>query len=384
MSAPLKPDWDPGSEAVQRDQLAAYDQMRESCPVARSDLLGWSVFRHADVTRVLGDPDTFSNVVSKRRSVPNGMDPPEHTEYRRVLEPYFTQGRMAAFEPTCRKIAADLAKALLGHDEVEFVAQFAQSFAVNAQCAFLGWPPHLHEPLRAWTQRNQEATRAQDRARMPGIAAEFEGYVEELLRARREAGAQANDDLTSGLLRARVRDRPLQDEEIASVLRNATVGEVGTISAALAIMADFLAGNATLQTQLRGQPSALPAAIEEILRIHGPLVANRRVTTRAVDIGGRQLGPGEPVSINWIAANRDGRAFADPQAFRLDRDPSLNLLYGAGIHFCVGAPLARLELRVAMEELLGRTAQIERVSEKLPSRAAYPASGFTALPLRIR
>src|SRR5450755_3051536 len=106
MNDMLQPDWDPKSDVVLRDQLAAYDEMRERCPVAYSDFLSWSLFRHEDVVRVLNDHDTFSNAVSKHLSVPDGMDPPEHTEYRRIVESYFRPELMEAFEPQFRAIAA--------------------------------------------------------------------------------------------------------------------------------------------------------------------------------------------------------------------------------------------------------------------------------------
>jgi cytochrome P450 len=235
MSDMFQQDWDPTSDAVLRDQRAAYDEMRERCPVAYSDFLGWSLFRHEDIVRVLNDPDTFSNAVSRHLSVPNGMDPPEHTEYRRIIEPYFRPERMEAFEPQCRKIAANLVQSLLERDEVELISEFAQWFAVRVQCTFLGWPTDMYEPLRLWTQKNHKATFAKDRAAMAEIAREFEGYVDELLQVRRAAGAQASDDITTSLLRQQVWARPLRDEEIVSVLRNWTVGEVGTISAAVGI-----------------------------------------------------------------------------------------------------------------------------------------------------
>jgi hypothetical protein len=219
---------------------------------------------------------------------------------------------------------------------------------------------------------------------MAEIAREFAGYVDGLVRVRREAGAEASDDITASLLSARVGGRPLRDEEIVSILRNWTVGEVGTISAAVGILVHFLAEHPDLQQQLRDRPSLLPPAIDEILRIHGPLVANRRITTRPVEIGGRNLDAGERISLVWISANRDERVFEDAEAFRLDRDPAQNLLYGAGIHVCPGAPLASLELRVLVEELFGCTTRIEPSSDKPPTKAVYPASGFAALSLRIR
>ncbi len=218
---------------------------------------------------------------------------------------------------------------------------------------------------------------------MTKIAGEFAGYVHELLQVWRAAGTPASDDVTSGLLRQQVRGRPLRDEEIVSILRNWTVGEVGTISAAVGILVGYLAEDPDLQQRLRAQPSLFPVAIEEILRIYGPLVANRRITTRPAEIGGRKIGAGERISLIWISANRDGRVFEDPAAYRLGRDPAENLLYGAGIHVCPGAPLARMEMRVAMEELLARTTRIDPIPETPPTGAVYPGSGFATLHLRI-
>lgn len=384
MTEKPKPDWDPRSEDVLRDQRAAYDEMRERCPVAYSEFMQWSLFRHEDIVRVLHDHETFSNAVSRHLSIPNGMDPPEHTAYRRIIEPYFAPERMDAFEPTCREIAADLVRNALASEEVEMMAGFALPFAVRVQCAFLGWPPTLQEPLTRWTKKNYEATLAQDLQAMSEIAREFEGFIDDMLETRFQAGAKPENDVTTALMHERVWGRPLSNEEIASILRNWTVGEVGTISAAVGILAHYLAQHADLQKQLRAQPSLLPAAIDEILRIHGPLVANRRITTRPVEIGGRKIDAGERISLIWISANRDGRILENPDTFCPDRDRAKNLLYGAGIHVCPGAPLARMELRLSMEELLERSSRIQPVPDKPTTRAVYPASGFATLPLRIR
>lgn len=383
MSQMRSPDWDPKSAAVLRDQRAACDEMRERCPVAYSDLLGWSLFRHEDVVRVLNDPDTFSSVVSRNLSIPNGMDPPEHGQYRRVIERYFAPQAMQAFEPQCRSIAADLVRSLSGRVESELMGDFSHPFAVRVQCAFLGWPASMHEPLRLWAQKNHAATLAQDRSAMADIAHEFSGYVLGLLQPRRAAGIQGNQDVIGSLTSQQVKGRPLNDEEIISILRNWTVGEISTIAAAVGVVAGYLAEHTDLQRQVRMQPALLPNAIEEILRLYGPLLANRRVTTRTVEIGGRTIGAGERISLNWVAANRDGRVFTDPQSFRLDRDASANLLYGAGIHVCPGAPLARMELRVAVQALLDGTTGIDPIAQRPPTSAVYPASGFATLPLHV-
>ncbi|MBN8955161.1 MAG: cytochrome P450 [Rhizobiales bacterium] len=376
-------DWDPRSGAVLSDQIAAYDAMRRRCPVAYSDYLGWSLFRHDDVVRVLDDHDTFSSVVSNHVSVPSGMDPPRHTAYRQLIERHFEPERVAAFEPACRAIAADLVAGLEKGAEIDLVAQLARPFAVRVQCAYLGWPAALHAPLLEWVHRNHEATLARNTGAMAAVALEFDGYISDLLAARRAAGADAPDDITTDLLREQVDGRPLLHNEIVSILRNWTVGELGTIAACVGILGHYLAANPQIEQQLRGNPELLPAAINEILRIHAPLASNRRLTTRPVEIGGRRIATGERITLIWASANRDEGVFGDPDEFRLDRDPAHNLLYGRGIHACPGAQLAQLELRVVMEELLKSTRRINTAPGRQPTIAIYPASGFSALLLLL-
>src|SRR5690606_1118729 len=122
------------------NQIAVYDEMRRRCPVAYSEALGWSLFKHADVMRAPETPEVFSNAVSSHLSVPNGMDPPQHTAYRRTIEPYFSVDRIEALEPRCRTIAREVLAALPTTGEVDVMAHFAPDFALQAQCAFLGWP----------------------------------------------------------------------------------------------------------------------------------------------------------------------------------------------------------------------------------------------------
>ncbi|MCO5787079.1 cytochrome P450 [Pseudomonas sp. G11-1] len=384
MSESLKQDWAPRSDSVLRDQRAAYDAMRERCPVAHSDYAGWSLFRHADVSRVLLDHVSFSNRVSRHVSVPNGMDPPEHTAYRKIIEPYFNAERMAEFEPICRAIAEDLATSVLHQDHIEVMADFAQPFALRIQCAFMGWPLNLQDPLLSWATRNARATLARDRAALEELAQEFDALIADLLRMRRQAGSEADDDVTTALMQEQIDGRPLSDQAIVSILRNWTVGEVGTIAASVGILAQFLAVHPEVQQQLRDNPELLWQANDEILRLHGPLVDNRRRTTCPVEFDGQHIEAGQAIAINWIAANRDPAVFTQPERFSLDRDPSLNLLYGAGIHVCPGAPLARMELVIIMRSLLQHSRELSLVAGQSAVLATYPSSGYTRLPLRLR
>lgn len=344
----------------------------------------WSLFRHKDLMRVLLDHESFSNAVSRHLSVPNAMDPPEHTPYRKMIDPFFSADKINAYAPACSEISEELVETINLNSSIEIMNDLAYPFAARAQCAFLGWPRTLSSILISWVKRNQRATFDQDRLALSKLAVEFEDLVDEQIEIRQQAGADSPMDHTRVIMGVRVHDRPITNEEISSILRNWTVGEIGTISNSIGILLHFLAANDSVQQRIRSEPAILPEAIDEILRINGPLVANRRVARRDVEIGGRKIEAGQKITLMWIAANRDPDVFENPKEFRLDRDPSLNLLYGAGIHVCPGSPLARLELRIIMENILARTSSIQFDSGSQPTNAVYPASGFSRLPLALQ
>ncbi len=375
------PDWDPRDPGVLRDQRAAYDQMRDRCPVAYSEFLGWSIFRHDDIVAILQQPEQYSSA-SPRRAIPNGMDPPEHTVYRQALEPFYSTERMNAFEPECRRLARQTLAGLATGDEIEFVSAVAEPFALQSLCAFLGWPGEHWDALSGWTHGNQQATFYGDRQSGRELALALERQIKDALRGHRDGATGSPDDVTSALLATEVAGRRLSDDEIVSVLRNWIAGH-GTVAAALGLLALYLAEHPPLQQELRSRPALLPAAIDEMLRIDDPLVMNRRTTTRATTIAGREIGAGERLTLMWIAANRDGCAIEHPETVHLNRDPQLNLVFGQGIHVCVGAPLARLELRVALEELLVHTSRIETVGQTPATRHVYPSNGLESLRLRL-
>ncbi|MCZ7591090.1 MAG: cytochrome P450 [Kiritimatiellae bacterium] len=364
------------------DQYAEIDRDREEYGVKHSEQLGWAVMRHADVMQVLLDWQTFSSVVSNRLSVPAGMDPPAHTPFRKIIEPYFSPARVAEFEPSCRQLAHSLVKKMLERSEhAEIVGEFARPFAAHAQCDYLGWPNYMEEGLHRWGVRNRKAIREQNRETLVKSAEVFEYLIAEMLDDRRRERSGPDRDLTSRLMFEQVNDRQIKDEEIVSILRNWTAGEIGTIAAAVGIIAHFLAAHPDMQELLRSDFSKLPYAIDEILRITAPLTTNRRVTTRAVNLGGHEIGAKERITILWAGANRDPRVFEDPVNFRWDRDTTKNLLYGAGIHVCPGAPLARMELIVATEELLAQTKSLRFNPERPPVPAEFPDGGFASVPL---
>jgi cytochrome P450 len=383
MTTNIRNDWDPRSPEVQQDQAAAYDRMRSTCPMAHSEYLNWSLFKHGDVRRVLMDHETFSSRVSSHLSVPNGIDPPEHTAFRAVVNKYYTPAEMERFEPVSRRIAATLIDDLRPDNGIEIMGGFARTFALRNQSAFMEWPIELEQPLLDWTRKNHEATLARERQTMIEVAYEFDGYIRKLLVERRKARTDTPQDNTARLLFEAVDGRPLTEDEIVSIIRNWTVGELSTIASSVGVILNYLANHPEVQNRLRADRSLIAAATDEIQRIQDPLVTSRRITTKPVELGGRHLDAGSRLTIMWPSANRDETVFASPNEFCLYRNPDDNLVYGAGIHVCPGAPMARLELRVLLEELFDRTSSILPVEGKTPLHAIYPAAGYSELFMRF-
>jgi len=209
---------------------------------------------------------------------------------------------------------------------------------------------------------------------------EFSAYVIEILNARR--ADHSSNDLMGELVRVTVHDDALTDEQIVGLLRTWTAGH-GTVAAALGIVIRYLAQDVEFQARLRDRPELIEAAIWEILRWDGPLVSNTRTATRDVAMDGQAIRAGERISLMWIAANRDPAVFTAAEQVVVDRSIDDNLLFGAGIHRCLGESLAMLNMRVAVEELLAHTVRFEALSPSAPPRNAYPSNGLRELQLRL-
>ncbi len=370
------------SNIISHTSAGCFDVFREqSGPPAELFPGSLAVLRHADVVRILEDHKSYSNVVSQHLSVPNGMDPPEHGPFRKLIEPYFSQARMDAFTPQCRTIARELINACLDEKETEVMQDLAAPYVLKVQCAWLGWPESMHDELWQWMEATRQAVKTKDRSALAEQAEHFTLMVQAQLDLRREAAANAPDDITTDLMKEQVNGRPLSDTEIISILRNWTAGEVGTLSASVGILMNFCAEHPDIQMQLREFRGHLEEAIDEILRMHAPLLSNRRVTRCPVNHGGETLPPDSKLTLVWEAANRDPAAFPCPEKFQWGRDPEKNLLWGKGIHVCPGAPLAKLQLKIFLRELLSQVREIRPGKRKCP--ASFPGTGFEELYLQL-
>ena len=377
-------DWDPRGPDVRRDPVAAYDEMRARCPVAHGPDGAWTLFAHADVTRAALDDETFSSATSRHLQVPNGLDGAMHSAWRALIDRYFTPARVAAVEPRATQVAADLVAGLHLPARVDAV-QLGARFAVRAQSAWLGWPADIEEDLLRWVQDNHAATRSGDPTRTAEVADRFDALVRALVAPRRASGPERPDDVTTELVHDRLDGRPLTEDEIVSILRNWTGGDLGSMALCVGVVLVHLADHPGLQAHLRaGVPDAeLDAVLDEILRIDDPFVSNRRVATRPVTVGGRRIEPGERVFLSWTAANRDPAVFGDPDAFDPARNGPDTLVWGIGRHVCPGRPLATLELRVLVRALLAATTAIEPDPQTPRERALPPVGGFAAAPVLL-
>jgi len=367
------------------DLRSTSDALRSRCAVAHEDGR-WVILRHAEVVAAATDPGTFSSRVTARRAIPNTLDGADHTAYRAVVDRYLTVERVAREEEQCRAHAIAIVNALPRGVTVKTIASIGIPFAVRSQSSWLGWPPDLEDDLVEWIRDNHAATRSGNRERTTEVADRFDRMIHGLLDARRDAPPT---DVTGQLMNDTVNGRSLTDEEIVSTLRNWTAGDLGSLATSVGVIVHFLAANPETQQELRtlagtDDPQVLEAAVEEILRIDDPFVANRRVTTRAISLGGETFTEGAQVLLSWTAANRDPLVFEDPDRFDPQSNAEANLVFGIGPHRCPGRTLTLMELRVILEELLARTSWVEAAPDRPAVRETPPMGGWARVPVVLR
>lgn len=367
------------------DPRSSGDELRARCPVALGPDGTWTVVGHAAVTEAALDDVTFSNHVSRHLQVPNGLDGDEHTAFRAVVDRYFTPQRMAGLRPVVAQVAHDLVAGLTLPAALDAVG-LGSTFAVRAQCAWLGWPAGLEDTLVAWVHDNREATRSRDGQRTAAVARRFDDVVRSLTEPRLARGPDAAADVTTELAHDEVDGRRLTTAEVVSILRNWTGGDLASMALCVGVVLTYLADDPGLQAHLREgvDDDELDAVLDEILRIDDPFVANRRVTTAPTTLAGRAIRAGEPVVLHWTAANRDPSVVGDPDRFDPVGHRPHNLVWGIGRHVCPGRPLATLELRELTRAVLAATAAIEPDPDSPRVRERMPAGGYAVAPIVLR
>jgi cytochrome P450 len=369
--------------------LAWYRTMRDTDPVSWDPKTKtWNVYRYQDVTTILADHRTFSSDFSEvfpdqpsREELREGnilaMDPPRHHQLRGLVSRAFSPRAIARLEARISELTEELLDQTGGRDQIELVGELAYPLPVTVIAELLGVPADDRPRFKVWADAllARDTIDPTDEAAVEAAAVElrkFHDYLREHV-ARRHV--EPRQDLLSDLIAAEIDGQRLNDQEI--------VGFGTVLLLAGHITTTLLLGNTLrcldehpeAQDALRADPAAIPPAIEEVLRYRSPVTRTTRVTTAEVRLGDQVIAPRQLVSVWLVSANHDEREFQNPDDFEISRHPNPHVAFGKGIHFCIGAPLARLEGRIALGVLLRRFSRL-RVDPEQPLEP-YANPGFS-------
>jgi cytochrome P450 len=369
-------------------EFETWDLLREQLPVAKTGHApmaqgvtgGWVVTRYDDVADVLRRPEEFSSQIGLypvRPWIPQAIDPPAHTGYRRLLNPWFTADAMQKLEPHLEQYAGELLDKMLAKDEFDFVADFADPFPTVIFCELVGFPLSDYRQIMDWKNALMHANDGHSRGHALALAkgralglpigdggavspeqmfqirasvgGEIYGYLAKLLELRRK---QPADDLISKLLEARYEgERPLTQEELEDTLFLLFMAGLDTVASVLGLIVKGFAEDPEKRREfvaLMEDPTKVMPAIEELVRYHAIVTMPRRATG-AIGFRGERFTENDIVACPSPAANRDPEHFPRPHELIFDRSPNRHIGFGLGPHRCLGIHLARRELRVALQ-----------------------------------
>jgi cytochrome P450 len=343
------------------DPYSRYAELRK-CPMGRSEKLGgfWVAASYADVLAVLQDAESFSNEVlfvpptkdPSGRRIPIELDPPEHGPYKQMLGRWFSPQRVRQWEDAARSHMRELLASTEGRDEIEFVREIAVPLPFRVMGDVFGLRPEDVRMLRQWDEEGMRAGTNDLEARKAATRSTRVRMLEFFgdLAASKTAESGPASGMIDELARVRLNEVPLTRAEMANICVTMWNASLHTTSNVLANSIYHLAGRPDLQARLRSDPASIPGAIEELMRYES-IVSQARVVVRDVTIAGRQLSAGDYVVTLTGSAGRDESVYAEPDQIEFDRPDKRHLMFGAGLHRCIGAHLARMELRVAFEEI---------------------------------
>ena len=379
---PISKDYDPTSKEYAANPFPLFAQAREQSPVfydARSDM--WIITRYDELVKASLNADALSCVdsialpprvyddivpVFPARRLPDdtpvlvNADPPEHTRVRKLVGAFFTSSEIAKWEQPITEIVDNLLNGLVDRGCCELVSEYSQRIPLTVTLRLMGMPIRDFDRIDAWignklSLHNPNFT-AQERLEKARVHKEFCDYLGDAVRA---CAQNQSTDLLSKIIQARDLDDPehsmLTFEEQVSVLSTLIIGGLETSKSVISAAVYLLLTHPETLAQVRADPALIPKVIEETLRVRSPVLGLYRTTKQPVRVGDVEIPKGARIQLLYGSANRDSSIFLHPDRFDIHRaDLNKHVAFGRGIHFCIGAPLARLDIKIAIGRLLQR------------------------------
>jgi cholest-4-en-3-one 26-monooxygenase len=376
------------------DPHRIFDEMRRTDPV-HYDPVGavWGVFKHADVLAVEKDAKTFS---SHRAPRPHGqhlptmisMDDPEHQRRRSLVNRGFTPKRVAAHQPMMRQLCRQIINGVCEQGSCDFVWDIAARLPLYVIAELMGYEPDVYDDLLRWSEEIMGPTSAEmvTPEQIAKVLQSTNRAIEEFNEA--QLGIIANrrqhprDDVITTLCQAEIDGERLDDESIVQEMLLILIGGDETTRHVLSGGMLELIKHADQREALRSGAADMAVAAEEMIRWNSPVQNMGRTATRDVTLRGQRINEGDQLMLFYPSANRDDEVFEQPHEFDIGRNPNPHVAFGIGTHFCLGASLARLEVRMMMTEALRRLPDLELAAEEpLPRRASNFVSGLERMPV---
>jgi cytochrome P450 len=405
---PFSDDYDPASKEHAADPFPLFALVREQNPVfydARSDM--WIITRYDELVKASLNTDALSCLdsialpprvyddivpVFPGRRLPDDVpvlvnaDPPEHTRVRRLVSSFFTPPEVAKWEQPITEIVDNLLDDLVGRGSCELVSEYSQRIPLTVTLRLMGMPLKDFDRIDAWignklSLHNPNLTQ-QERLEKARVHKEFCDYLGDAIRAHAQ---KPSTDLLSKIIQARDLDDPqhsmLTFEEQISVLSTLIVGGLETSKSVISAAVYLLLTHPETLAQVRAEPALIPKVVEETLRVRSPVLGLYRTTKQPLRVGDVEIPKGARIQLLYGSANRDSSTFSHPDQFDIHRtDVNKHVAFGRGIHFCIGAPLARLDIKIAIGRLLQR---LPNLRLKDPERCQFNSNIVMWGPTRI-
>jgi cytochrome P450 len=379
------------SDDARRNPYPLYERLRRNSPVlyVPPPFDGWLVFDYDGAKRALNDHESFSSSVPAPRHWFIFFDPPAHSKLRGLISRAFTPNSIAALESYIRELSRELLEQTLARVEFDIAAEFSVPLPMKVIARMIGIPPADWARFKRWSDSILKLSYARSggdeaalaRSEFAAVTAEMNEYLGDMI-AQRKAAPQ--DDLLTRLVEAEVDGEHLAQEEILGFFQLLVVGGQETTANLISNAILCLLENPDQLVILRNNMELLPRAIEEVLRYRSPVQWVMRTPRQDILMHDQTIPAGKLVLPMIGSGNRDPKYFPEPDRFDIRRDPNPHIAFGHGIHACLGAALARMEARIALEEFLQRAPRFESTAtQSWPPRRALHVHGPTNLPLRI-